>query len=133
MNKNINLNSEINSIFNSLASNASKGEVVVKERPAKGSSCKGIINVFSRRDLDREQEDRDTRRFPIRKAVPIVKYAFYPDTYRPERLGSVAIYGENATARYMTIARDSSFFGHRVRSVSIEVGRRPFVDVKLVG
>ncbi|MDE5806585.1 MAG: hypothetical protein K2H76_00585, partial [Muribaculaceae bacterium] len=94
--------SQINSIFNSLSSTLSDSSIVVKERSKKGSLCKGLISVFNKADLRRQNEEEKEYREYIRqgyskemlqkpfKAIPIVRYAFYADTVSPDRLGSVA-------------------------------------------
>lgn len=121
----ITIEQEINSIFHLLSNTAGENLSVGREKPAKGSSCKGIITVFSRAEL-RQQEDE--RYF---KARAIARYVFYPDTLDPTRLGSVAIYGDNTAAWCHTLGKQSTLFGHRILSVQIEVGRRPFIDVRL--
>lgn len=116
----------ISSIFRILSSTASENTVVVREKPSKTSTfCKGMISVFDRSDIRRQEEDKTF------KATPVVRYAFYPDTYNPSRLGSIAIYGENAAALCSFIKKQKTIFGQIVISASVENGRRPFVDVRL--
>ncbi|MDE6443760.1 MAG: hypothetical protein K2K64_04985 [Muribaculaceae bacterium] len=116
----------ISSIFRILSTTASDNSVVVRERPSKTATfCKGIISVFDRNDIRRQEEDKTFR------ATPIVRYAFYPDTYNPSRIGSIAIYGENAHTLCAIIRKQRAIFGQSVISVSIEKGLRPFIDVRL--
>lgn len=116
----------ISSIFRILSKDASDNSVAVREKPSKTSTfCKGMISIYNRNDLRRQEEDKAF------KATPSVRYAFYPDTYNPSRLGSIAIYGENAPTLYTFIKRQKTIFGQAVSSVSVEYGRRPFIDVRL--
>lgn len=122
---NTTIDQEINSIFHNLTLLGSEQTVVRKEKsPGKGS-CRGIIAVFNRDSLLLQEKD------PSFKPVPTVRYAFYPDTYFPGRLGSVAIYGENAETMCAKLKNQGIFFGRRIVSASVEFGRRPFVDVRL--
>lgn len=133
----------INSIFRILSTNASENSVVVRESGIKGGYCKALISVFNRSDLKRQAEEeveyhthlrRGADRSSIAKpfvAKPVVRYAFYPSTYNSERLGSVAIYGENIAPLYTIINRNRSLFGYNVISADIEMGMRPFLDVRL--
>lgn len=57
----------------------------------------------------------------------------WQDTLRPDRLGSVAIYGEGASLRKAAIDMAGLLFGHRVAFTSLEMGRRLFVDVRFAG
>lgn len=116
----------ISSIFRILSTTASDNSVVVREKPSKAATfCKGMISIFDRNDLRQQEEDKSF------KASPIIRYAFYPDTYNPARLGSIAIYGKNAPALCAIINKQGALFGHNVISASVENGRRPFIDVRL--
>lgn len=132
MNKNFknsanSIQNEINSIFNSLKANLEEGLVVEKDHRFKSSSfCKGKINVFDQKDFLKMKEDRNYR------VTPIESYTFYEDTIKPARIGSVAIYGDNAYNRCLLIKKRGYLFGRRIISARVEMGRRPFVDVKLV-
>lgn len=131
---------EIRSIYNALRSHDSDREVVTIEYPATGS-CKAMIRVFRREDLERqtmepdccrEQLMRETNRgVKTSKVSPAVMYALYPDMYDAAKLGSVAIYGSEAVTRRSIILKQGTLFGRAVVSATIEMGRRPFVDVKL--
>lgn len=134
---------DIRSIFLALNSRAAENSVAVMEKPAQGSSCKGIIHIYDRSDLCRQRDEEASYRElrnngsdhphhakPYR-AKPTVTYAFYPKASDHTKLGSVAIYGENADSRRKLILKIGTLFGHRVISANIEMGRRPFVDVKL--
>lgn len=140
---------EIHSIFQSLSANSPDTEVVFLEM-TKNSSCLAMIRVFNRDDLAREQQEAQEKRNASRldrtlrrddrdskanakpfKASPIVSYALYPSSYDAGKLGSVAIYGHDAPARRTQILKQRSLFGYPVVSATLEVGRRPFVDVTL--
>lgn len=143
LNSTISVESQINSIFNSLSSTLSETSVVVKDRAPKGGSCKGFISVFNKADLRRQNEEEKEYREYIRqgyskeslqktfKATPSVKYAFYPNTISPDKLGSVAIYGKNLASLLLMIKKNNTLFGHRVISATTEIGIRPFLDVKV--
>lgn len=120
-------NQDIKRIFRILTLHASEGTVVEFEKARKGSCCIGIINILSRENKNRQ--DAGT----LDKATPIVRFAFYPNVYFPDRLGSVAIYGENAMVLCNQLRNRRTFFGMDIIDVSVEYGRRPFVDVRLRG
>lgn len=116
----------ISSIFRILSKTAADNSVVVREKPLKVSTfCKGMISIFDRSDLRRQEEDKSF------KATPIVRYTFYPDTYNPSRLGSIAIYTTNALALCGMIRKYKTIFGYTIISANVENGRRPFIDVRL--
>ena len=118
---------EITAIFNGIEANLKEGLVAEKTHPSKGSTfCKGMVNIYKAEDLKRKKENHSS------KAMPVISYAFYPDTFRPSRIGSVAIYGENAFNRCLTLKKRGFFFGRKIVSAKVEQGLRPFVDVKLV-
>lgn len=140
---NLSIEQEIATIFNYLSAAISYGCVAVKEKAVKGGCCKGIISVYSKRELVRQRNEeaeyreslnrafsRATLEKPF-KAMPEIRYPFYPSTYDDRRLGSVAIYGKEATGNYLSISRREHLFGYRVIEARIEQGKRPFVDVKL--
>ena len=117
---------EITAIFNGIEAILKEGLVAEKTRPAKGSTfCKGEIKVFIAEDLRRMEEDKSF------KAKPLERYAFYADTLRPSRVGSVAIYGDNAFNRCLILNKRGFLFGRKIISAKVEQGLRPFVDVKL--
>ena len=118
---------EITAIFNRIETNLKEGLVAEKTHPTKGSTfCKGMVNVYKASDLQRKKIDKTF------KAIPVISYAFYTDTFRPFRIGSVAIYGEKAFNRCLTRKKRGFFFGRKIVSAKVEQGLRPFVDVKLV-
>ena len=118
---------EITAIFNVIATNLKEGLVAEKRPPSKGSTfCKGMINIYRAEDLQRKEADKSF------KAIPVVSYAFYTDIFFPSRIGSVAIYGENAFNRCFILKKRGFFFGKKIISANVEYGLRPFVDVKLV-
>ena len=95
--------------------------------PSKGSTfCKGMINIYRAEDRQRKEADKSF------KAIPVVSYAFYTDIFFPSRIGSVAIYGENAFNRCFILKKRGFFFGKKIISANVEYGLRPFVGVKLV-
>ena len=118
---------EITAIFNGIEASLTDGLVAEKTRPSKGSTfCKGEVNVYKAEDLKRMKDDKSL------KPKPIESYTFYSNTLKPSRLGSVAIYGEKAFNRCLTINGRGFFFGRKIVSAKVEQGLRPFVDVKLV-
>ena len=135
---------EIDSIFQLLVSQLSEKSVVVIERPSKGVSCKGVIIIYNRHELKRQRNEQSAYENALRagqpksslirpfKAKPVLMYAFYPDTVNPKRLGSVAIYGENVMADHIRFKKGDSLFGRTIISVKVEMGIRPFLDVRLV-
>ena len=137
------LEKEIRSIFNTMSSEASQTTKAVMAQPAKGAYCKGMIMVYTVDDLMRQKEEEteynellkqgaDKRDLPKPyKAKPHVTYAFYPSTLDATRLGSVAVYGNDALSMLLMIRKSGSLFGHRVIQAKLEIGIRPFVDVKL--
>ena len=118
---------EITAIFNGIEANLKEGLFAEKTQPSKGSTfCKGMVNVYKAEDVQRKKADRSF------KAVPVVSYAFYTDTFRPSRIGSVAIYGDNAFNRCLILNKKGFLFGRKIMRATVEHGLRPFVDVKLV-
>lgn len=132
---------EISSIFRSLQSTVSETESVMLDRPRKGLLCKAVISVYRKSDLIRQEEEeeilkrsvsagQDRKNLPKPfRATPKVRYAFYPSTLEPNKLGSVAIYDENSSSVKARIVKSGYLFGHRVVRVSLEMGRSPYVDV----
>lgn len=118
---------EISEIFNSISSTLNEGLAVKKVKPAKGATyCKGMIKIYNKEELKREEKEG----YPKAKAVE--SYSFYASTFKPTKIGSVAIYGENAFNRCVGINKSGFLFGRRVVSANMEQGLRPFVDVQLV-
>lgn len=115
---------EISLILESM--NATLSSELVAERaraPKNCSSCCGLIKVFKKEDLLRQSHENEF------KAIPVETYAFYEDTLVPGHLGSVAIYTATAYVRSLILKRKGILFGRRIKSVNLECGRRPFVDV----
>lgn len=134
MNKNFKNNSaksnkienEIAVILENIRKNLGEGMVAVRERPSRGiTACRGIVTVYRESDLKKKSEERGYR------LRPVEKYAFYASTYRPDRLGSVAIYGDGAYRRSLLLKSKDTFYGYPILAVTVEIGMRPFVDVKL--
>lgn len=107
---------EINSIYRTLKLKTSGNRVITLERPGRYSTCKATISIYS----------------TSAQRVPLVMYAFYSDILHPNKLGSIAIYGDNPEATQKRVLTYGALFGHMVKRVTIENGRRPFVDVTLV-
>ncbi len=108
---------DIRAIFNALTAQTEEGFTVKTSQDGSGLSAKWTASIF--RDADLE----------LKKPNPVVMYAFYPDPVRADRLGSVAIYGSEPSLYKSMIDRSGSFFGRKVARTSLEMGRRPFVDV----
>lgn len=124
------IESDMRAIFRLLSSEVEDGSAVVTSQSGKGESARWTASVFRQEDLCRQKEEEVLHCPNPFKATPVVKYVFYPDTLRPDRLGSVAIYGEGASLRKAAIDRAGQLFGHRVAFTSLEMGRRLFVDVR---
>ena len=124
---------DMRAIFRLLSSEMEDGAAVVTSQSGKGESARWSASVFRQEDLCRQKEEEVLHGPKPYKAMPVVKYVFYPDTLRPDRLGSVAIYGEGASLRKAAIDRAGQLFGHRVAFTSLEMGRRLFVDVRFAG
>lgn len=132
---------EIRAIFNSLSSSDSETYTVVLEHPERSASAKAIVKVFLKVDIERQREEETAYREAIAAGVdrstlprcfvatPIVMYAFYPKTTDEDTLGSIAIYGKNASQTLDRIVRHGYLFGRTVLQASVEIGRRPFVNV----
>ncbi len=108
---------DIRAIFSAISSQIEEGFTVKTSQDGSGLSAKWTASIF--RDADLE----------LKKPNPVVMYAFYPDPVRADRLGSVAIYGSEPSLYKSMIDRSGSFFGRKVARTSLEMGRRPFVDV----
>lgn len=114
-NKQLSIEQEIRSIFARLSESMEDGLIVKMDKVPKMSVyCNAVIGVYRCGDLQK----------------PVMQYAFYKSIYVPDKLGSVAVYGDDATSNYASIKMRRSLFGHVISSVTIEMGRRPFVDVK---
>ena len=116
----------ISVIFNHLSENVSENLEVKKASLARMSKyCKGVINIYRKDDLKRASEDKKFT------AKPVESYSFYGDTYNPAKIGSVAIYGDDALNRCLNLRLNGFLFGHKIRKATVEQGLRPFVDVQL--
>lgn len=120
----VTIEQEINNIFQLLTNNADENIEVKSEKIKRGSSCRGLIKI-SNRYAESNQDGKEC----VKNAM-IIQYAFYPSTFHPTRLGSVAIYCSNAAVLCSRLQKQSALFGHRILSVKLEWGRRPFVDVR---
>lgn len=121
---NFSVEAEINNIYRSLSDKFSKSCMVVKEKPARYSLCKGLISVYTKDELRKHGWNRA-------KANPIVKLAFYESIYQPNRLGSVAIYGASAEYYYFMLRRSRTLFGYEIEKIEKALGRRTYLDVTL--
>lgn len=109
--------------------------------PVKGSSTKGMIQLYNKTAMTTASSDFiksahekawDSKTIArMLKTMPVAMYAFYPSIYSSDTLGSVAIYGENAMTAYHDLKLKGYLFGHKILSIKVEIGARPFVDVKL--
>lgn len=113
---------EINSIYRALVADTDESLVVVKEKPKRGEASKGVINIFV----------KDENRSRTESRTPLVKYVFYPSTLFPGRLGSVAIYGQEAVKVFGKLKTQGHLYGRRYLNLELEQGRRPYVDVKVL-
>lgn len=134
---------EVRSIVSAITSRTTDSRRVTVDRDPKGTSCKAIIRIFDAEALvlHREQmeeyrrliaagADRATLRKPA-APMPVVMYALYPGTTDPTRLGSIAIYCDDAPIRLSLILKQRTIFGRRVAAATLERGLRPFIDVRL--
>lgn len=113
------IESTINAIENNLVRNVSAGLSVERKKAGKSQTCKEMISIFAE-DKPKGKDER----------IPLITYAFYPGTYFPSRLGSVAIYADNVTSILAQIRASKSLFGIPVVEARLEYGRRPFIDVR---
>lgn len=136
---------EIRAILRGLEVAASENRVAVRETPAKGSSCVAIIAIYDKEDIMRQKLDEAQRRKMREEgmdisllpkgfqASPEIRYVFYSHALFAGRLGSVAIYGQNLMAYHQQLLKRGRLFGRSILSVDMEVGRRPYLDVKIRG
>lgn len=134
---------EINAIYQALIHNASDDETVVLSRPDKAVSCRAMISIYRQSDLLRQKDEEMAykkalsagadRRMLVKpfKARPVTMYSLYAGVVNPNKLGSIAIYGDNPHATLHRILISGHLLGHAVKRASIEMGLRPFVDVTL--
>ena len=113
------IESMIDAIENYLVRNASAGQSVERKRAGRGQSCNCMISIFA----EAKPKGKDER-------TALQTYAFYPGTYIPTRLGSVAIYADNVTTLLAQIRSGKTLFGIPVLEATLEYGRRPFIDVR---
>lgn len=119
------------------------GYDIVVDRKTAGSACHAMICVYSSADLIRQRDEADEHKRAIARgadpktlrkpfvAAPVVRYALYPAILNRKELGSVAIYSDNAFATKALFATSGSFYGFSIKKATIEMGRRPFVDLTL--
>jgi hypothetical protein len=114
------IEAEIRSIFRMLTVSTAENTVVKMDKLSPGTSCKGLIGVYSRDAVNEKLPD-----------VLRVRYAFYASTRNPSKLGSVAIYCDDVASYLTRIQQQGALFGHRVANATIAIGRRRFIDVTL--
>lgn len=134
---------QVKQLCHAISAEVTETQLVNIETPKDGASCRAIVRVFSREDIDRQHEEEALYRQLIargkqpaeltkpRKAAPVVMYAIYPSAFDPAKVGSVAIYADDAPMRRKLLLTRRHFFGLPIISATIEMGRRPFVDVRL--
>ncbi|MCM1336139.1 MAG: hypothetical protein NC187_02680 [Candidatus Amulumruptor caecigallinarius] len=134
---------EVRSIINAITSRTTDSRCVTVDRDPKGASCKAIIRIFDADALALHREAMEEYRAKIARgadrtslpkpasSLPVVMYALYPDPVDSTRLGSIAIYCEDAPIRLTLILKQRTLLGHRVAAATLERGRRPFIDVRL--
>ncbi|MCM1163081.1 MAG: hypothetical protein NC339_02360 [Muribaculaceae bacterium] len=133
---------EIDSIVSALTSSVSESNVVEVERTAEGTACKARVSIYKRDERVQQRIEEAAYREALSRGVdrrnltkpfrakPTVMYAFYPFATDSTRLGSVAVYGNDASVCQSAIAKRGHLFGHIIASATVEVSIRPFVDVK---
>lgn len=134
---------EINSIHKGLIPQRADNlpDIVMLEWLSGGAGCRATISIYDAETLA-SLEDAGTllamagnpdgkSNSKLKKVPPTIRYAFYPATLHPDRLGSVAIYCKDPRAVQKRIIGSGTLFGHAVVRATIEIGRRPFVDVTL--
>lgn len=120
-------------------------KIVFERGDGKTSAC-AKISLFSILELDSYKAKRQAYEAELKaykqgdisekpkepaKPAPEPMYVFYPDPHDASRLGSVAIYSAYAKEMCESIEKKGYLFGHRVKKVALDFGRRLFVDVTL--
>lgn len=125
MKKNVQIiEKEIESIRRSICANVEEGVKVVNEKvPRSNTFCKAVIAIYKVADYRSLSEGSTLQ--------PLERFYFYPATLRNDRLGSVAIYGNDVISRYGWLTKGQTFYGSKILGASIENGARPFIDIKL--
>lgn len=126
MTSNLTIEQEISNIFQYLTLYACENMLVEREDAKKGMSRKGAIAV--KRRVIRQNAEGE----PEEKDVLVERYVFYPSTYYPTRLGSVAIYGGNPVVLCGQMRKRGMLFGHSIMSARVEYGRCCFLDVRFI-
>lgn len=126
MTSNLTIEQEISNIHQYLTLYAGENMLVEREDARKGMSRKGAIAV--KRRVIRQNADGE----PEEKDVLVERYVFYPSTYYPTRLGSVAIYGGNPVVMCGQMRKRGMLFGHSIMSARVEYGRYCFLDVRFI-
>ena len=114
------------------------------EKPGRFSSAYSVICLYSCAELQDQEEDEkkdkeamkaggasEGKAYRPRLVKPTITYVFFASVLSPHRLGSVAIYGPGAVGKATYIRNKGNLYGIPVESVNIEMGARPFVDVKI--
>lgn len=113
------IESTIDAIESYLVRTVSAGLYVERKKSGRGQSCRCTISIFA----GEKPKGHDVR-------IPLQTYAFYPGTYIPSRLGSIAIYADNVTSVLAQIRSGKTLFGIPIMEAKLEHGRRPFIDVR---
>lgn len=118
------IEAKINNIFQTLNQQVSDSVVVVRESLSPWASCKGLMSVYRTSDNIFQNNNKC-------KSRPIARFAFYPDIYDGTKIGSIAIYGDDAKCYLEMLRKRQTIFGYKIKEVRAEVGMRLFVDVRL--
>lgn len=117
-NKMQNIENQIKNIYENLNLQNGDSYDVALERPKRGASCAGFVNLYCKGDTNRNRK-------------PAKMYAFYPSIYRPNTIGSIAIYGDDLTKEYDQAIRFGHIFGMSIGKITTKVGRRAFLDIEV--
>lgn len=134
---------QVNAFIKALASTLSADEFRIMSDNDRRNTDKATIKIYKVADLERQQEEHEEYRLQLAsgydksklpkpfQAQSTTMYVLYPDTIEQGRLESIAIYGVGAAQRCSTITKSGVIFGFPVKNATVEIGRRPFVDVYL--
>lgn len=110
-------------IRKAMEAHTTKGFTVSAEQPDKMSSAYAVISIYP---CTGAAADSNVQK---QKRAPLTRYVFYPSVTDPTRLGSIAIYGNDAESQARQLRYSRHIFGLDIARVSVEYGLRPFVDV----
>lgn len=132
---------EINAIFKALKNNLSDNSVVTMERTGKDMMWSAKICVYPKNDFLRQNEEEKSYKKAMEdrynrevldkpfKAHPTEVYTLYAGTFFSDKLGSVAIYGNNPYTMLNRISKSGNMWGYPIKEARIEIGRRPYLYV----